>query len=99
MKRVSKKRSMELAKYAVLLAKLCLMNGTTSELSGKPAQDCHHIDGRNGKRVYDPFNVILVTREEHDWETAHHSFERIQELKAIVKEIRIKQGFVESDYE
>lgn len=56
--------------------------------------DCHHLDGRQNGRLLDPFNIICIGQDgEHRRETEHHTFERIQELKKIVYEIRIKQGY------
>ena len=61
-----------------------------------PGLDCHHIDGKQNARLIDPFNIICIGQGgEHSAETAHHSFERIQELKALVRPIRLAQGFVE----
>jgi len=103
-KRVSLKRKAQNAEYEKLRDRLLLMAGGKSELS---RQMCrlydslipHHIDGRRGARLIDPFNIIIILENaEHSEETAHHTFERIQELKKIVREIRIKQGFNPADY-
>jgi len=94
MRRVSIKRQEELRQYHGLIERL----GHRSELSGKPSGDHHHIAGRSGKRLVNPFNIICLTREEHDYEGAHHTWERQRELLAIVKPIRIAQGFRAEDY-
>ena len=71
-----------------------------SELSGELPDwqsggivEAHHINGRIGTALIDPFNIIFVTREEHAEIHAHNTYERKQELLAIVEPIRIKQGW------
>ena len=105
LKPISDKRKGETAEYNKLKAKLILDRWRgfyfESELNGVLTKEVepHHIDHRENARLVNPFNIIILSHSQHEFEGAHHSFERIQELKAIVKEIRIKQGFVESDYE
>jgi hypothetical protein len=104
LKPVSDKRKKEIPDYNKLKAKLILDRWRgfyfESELNGVMSKEVepHHIDHRENGRLTNPFNIIILTRGQHEWEGAHHSFERIQELKAIVRPIRIKQGFKESDY-
>lgn len=33
----------------------------------RPATDRHHLDGRHGKKLNEPGNVIPVSRAGHDW--------------------------------
>ena len=95
MRRISVKRAVELAEYKIRLQNLLEVSDNLTDFSKVRVEDCHHIDGREGKKVYDVFNMYLCTRAEHDYEGAHHNFERIQELKAKVRAIRLKQGFEE----
>ncbi|GAH34193.1 unnamed protein product [marine sediment metagenome] len=88
---ISEKRKAELEAYYPLVDKLRELCNNRSELSGKWAVEPHHITGRNGKRLLDPFNILLVTRVEHDtiWKYSK------EELLARVRKIRIEQGFKE----
>ena len=102
MRQVSVKRQAQLADYYALVASLKIYCGCRSELSGKKCFvseiQPHHIRGRRGKLVYDPFNIILLADDEHlgdDGIQKHNTWERKQELLAIVKPIRISQGFKE----
>jgi len=70
----------------------------TSDLSDNLTEEHHHITGRQGLRLINPFNILCCTREEHDYEQAHHTWERQRELLAVVKPIRIAQGFRPEDY-
>ena len=58
----------------------------------------HHICGRVGKHLLNVFEIIMLTRTEHDYEEKHKSFERKRELLALVKPLRIAQGFIEENY-
>lgn len=98
LKKVSPKRKAELEEYYPLEEKLRLLCGNKSELSGAYADwqthwdvEGHHITGRNGKRLLNPWNIIMITRVEHDtiWKYSK------EELLQIVKGLRIKQGFEE----
>jgi hypothetical protein len=93
MRRISLKRQSELKEYHILIERI----GNVSDLSGLPAEH-HHITGCNGKRLTNPFNIICLTRAEHDNEQAHHTYERERELLAIVRPIREGQGFRRGDY-
>jgi hypothetical protein len=74
-----------------------------SELSGKRPDwrsdgfvEPHHIDGRIGDRLLDPFNLIMLTADEHDTEQQHRpGCHTKEELFNIVRPIRLKQGFKE----
>ena len=104
LKHISYKRATQNRKYFQLKTDLlrdCLAFGGgkafRSELDGELTDqiEFHHIDSRRGERLIDPMNIIVLTPEQHRCETAHHSFERIQQLKAIVRPIRLKQGYKE----
>jgi hypothetical protein len=106
-KPVSDKMKKLLYEYNLLINKLRYLCNNTSELDGAYADwqsdfkiEPHHIGGRRGKLLLDPFNIIMLNRTQHDIEQgkikgAKHSK---QELLAIVKKIRISQGFKEEDY-
>ena len=99
----SKKRQEEDKVYYPLIEKLRRLCKNKSELSGKAPNhesdfivDPHHIDGRIGYRYIDPFNLILLTRPEHNKEEGKIRGEKPTDpeiLKAIVYKIRVKQGF------
>lgn len=104
MRRISKKRLLELPEYNVLISELRRMCSNRSELSGEWADwqthwdvEPHHIRGRIGKRFLDPFNIILLTRSEHDIQESKIRGQKYskEELEVIVKPIRISQGFEE----
>ena len=104
MKPVSDKRKEQLKEYYALVVKLKLMCGCRSELSGWPCSayfiEPHHILGRRGKLLTDPFNIILVTVAEHlgdDGIQKHNTWEMKQKLLEIVKPIRERQGFKEQN--
>lgn len=97
LKPVNERRQAELDKFYALDKILRPKTKGRSELNGSRGDyrtgfgvEPHHIRGRRGKRVYDPFNIIYLTRAQHDTIKLMHSEE---ELEAIVKPIRIKQGF------
>ena len=96
--RISKKRLLEMPIYNVLIVELRQHCGNRSELSGIQPDwqsgylvEPHHIRGRIGKRFLNPFNIILVTRPEHDTIKQYTK----EELLAIVRQIRISQGYKE----
>ncbi len=107
MEPVSPKRETENAEYGKLLTKLIggvytfgakytftsELRGDNSELIGSDYIEPHHISGRRGERLLNPFSIIMITPDRRRYETAHHTFERIQELKDIVRPIRIAQGW------
>lgn len=100
---ISKRRKAELREYYILENKLRQLCGNKSELSGAYADwqthwnvEGHHITGRNGKRLLDPFNIIMLVRDEHTIEQRYlEGCHTEEELLAIVRPIRIKQGFEE----
>jgi hypothetical protein len=99
---VSQKRQAQKNEYNSLVMRLKIACGCKSELSGKlcSVYDIvpHHIDGRRGLRLIDPFNIILITDEEHTGDNGiqkHNSWEAKQKLLDIVRKIRQEQGFLE----
>jgi len=101
---ISKKRAEDMRKYLPLIEELRRLCNNRSELSGNYPDwqsrfivEPHHIEGRIGKRLLDPFNIILLTRTEHDIEEGKIKGEKqgVDKLKDLVREIRIKQGFRE----
>ena len=95
LKAVSNKRRGEIKIYQILKLELFLLGNNKSELSGLYGLvDPHHIDGRRGKRLFDPYNIILLTKEEHDRQTDYlPGYKTRKELVDIVKPIRKRQGF------
>ncbi len=103
---VSDRQAKRLQRLGVIVACLRILCNDKSELSGKQSDwrthwhvVDHHITGRQGRKLLDVFNLIMVTADEPDELQANMSFERKQELLRIVKPLRIKQGFKEEDYE
>ena len=101
---VSTKRAAHNEAYRDLIDKLfheampCSEWDGTVEISyGHYVLEPHHIDGRRGKRLLDPFNIILLTPEQHRTFQAHNSWEVRQALKLWVYGLRIQQGFVPND--
>jgi hypothetical protein len=101
---VSQKRQAQKNEYDIL--KLTLMEQQNrggyyiSELDGEISKtlEVHHIDGKQGKRLFDPFNLILITPEQHLGDNGiqkHNSWEAKQKLLGIVRKIRLEQGFLE----
>ena len=70
-KRVSDKRAAQLADYKVLVNNLLDMSRGFSELPpmhryvGREYLNPHHIYGRRGWHLTDPFNIILTGGNEH----------------------------------
>lgn len=107
MRQISPKQSARLGEYRKIRELLYRLNeeenGGRSEYSGKlatysPALDGytledHHVHGRIGRRLCDPFNQILLTSEEH--RAAENNEITKEELRDKVRPIRIKQGFKE----
>ncbi len=101
MRRVSKKLQARLPAYNVLIKELREGCGNRSELSGMMADwltwwnvEPHHIGGRIGDNLTNPFNIIMLTRGEHDIQDSN-GWERKQELLNYIKVIRLKQGYKE----
>lgn len=96
LRRVSPKMAERLREYQLLVTQLRYLAHGRSELSGKKARlEPHHIDGRRGWRLINPFNIILVTYTEHRYLQAHNSYEQRQMLLAIIRPRREKQGFLQ----
>jgi hypothetical protein len=107
MRPVSKKRQAELRKYRKLERRLRSLCDNLSELSGRVPDwqtdylvEGHHIGSRSGAKVYDPFNVIMLTRDEHtaierEQPIDGHKYTK-GELLDLARRIRIKQGFKEA---
>ena len=103
MKKVSDKRRLELAEYKVVVAKLLDLSRGFSELPpnkyvGREYLNPHHIYGRRGWHLTDPFNIILTGGNEHTGDNgiqAHNTPELKAKLAGIVKEIRLRQGFTQ----
>ena len=95
--KISEKRRAESKDYRALVAKLLGLCSNLSELSGQPGDwrglQAHHIEGRAGKRYLDPCNLILVNASEHEEIHKHNTYQKKQELLALIKPIREKQGF------
>lgn len=101
--RISKKRLEESKEYFDLIARLRIMCDNKSELSGANPDwqsefmvDPHHIGGRAGSKYLDPFNIIMLTRPEHDREEGKIKGAKPHSkvyLLALVRPIRIEQGF------
>jgi hypothetical protein len=104
---VSQKRQAQLKEYRKLLGKLYDGSGR-SEWNGDKddwydmTRNCwitvrepHHIDGRTGARLLDPFNIILLTPAQHRTFQAHNSWEVRVALKLWVRGLRLEQGFKE----
>jgi len=100
---ISNKRKVELGKYFPLIEELRRLCGNRSELSfdfpdwqSKFIVEPHHIEGRIGKRLLDPFNIILLNRDEHTAIEEERSPYTKEQLLEIVRTIRTKQGFKEA---
>ncbi len=96
---VSKKRKLQLTEYYALRDKLIDMANGVSELSGKRSLflESHHLDGREGGLLLDPFNICVCSHEEHMIENGQIPGDKKGKdyLLWLVKSIRIKQGFKE----
>jgi len=62
-RKVSKKRSKENAFY--LKKRMEFLIGKTCPITGRPATEIHHMDGREHSRLIDEKNWLAVTREGH----------------------------------
>ncbi|MFX1537754.1 MAG: hypothetical protein ACFFDI_26450 [Promethearchaeota archaeon] len=103
----SEKRLHEEKIYFALVEELREDCGNRSELSGDMGDwrtdygvEPHHITKRKGgKGYYNPFNLILITRREHNHIEEHYGWKEKQELLAFIKPRRIVQGYKEEDYQ
>lgn len=105
LRRVSKKRQTVMPAYINLINKLRELCDNKSELSGKSPDwlsgykvEPHHVNGRRGKLLLDPFGIIMLVRIEHDIEEGKIKGKKVgkERLLEIVKEKRLAQGFVPS---
>lgn len=93
---VSKKRQERLDEYYPLRDKLISLANGVSELSGKRGLlEPHHVDGREGGLLLDPFNILLVLPVEHRAIQEYRSSYGYSKeyLLWLVKSIRSRQGF------
>lgn len=98
-RKVSPKKKKELPEYTKLIAELRAKCFNRSELSGKKPDwqsnyqvEPHHIMGRTGKRLTDPYNIILLNRDEHNAQDGN-TYQEKQELLDFIKPIRERQGY------
>ena len=100
---ISKKMQGELKEYFELTAKLRELCDNKSELDGSNPDwqsnhrvDPHHINGRDGDRFLDPFQIIMLNRTQHDIEGGQIKGDKLgkEKLLALVYDLRIKQGFL-----
>lgn len=100
--KVSKKRSSEMMTYHLLVAKLRMMCGNISELNGTNPDwqsdylvEPHHIRGRIGNLYLDVFNIIMLTRLEHDIQEGKIRGQRYSETELLdfIRPKRLLQGF------
>jgi len=103
LRRISTKRAIQLSQLNQLTEKLRTLCDNRSELSRRQPDwqsnwkvEPHHIQGRIGRLLLDPLNIIMLTRSEHDLEEGKVKGEKIgkEKLLEIVKELRLRQGFV-----
>jgi len=101
---ISDKRYCELIEYRELIAILRGFCDNKSELSGKNPDwqtdydvEPHHIGGRIGDLFLNPFNIIMLVRDEHtaienELPIDGHKYTK-DELLRVVAPLRIAQGF------
>ena len=97
----SKKRQALLPEYIALRDRLregcnnkCELSGDLPNWESDFKVEPHHILGTDGGLLVDPFNIIMLTRPRHTVEQEHREGCHTKEgLLAIVKPIRIKQGY------
>lgn len=101
-KPVSKKRAALMPEYHALVDRLRELSGNKSELDGASPDwqtdyltESHHISGRIGKLYLDPFNLIMITRNQHKIIGLANNYEAKQALLDFIRPIRIEQGFKE----
>ena len=99
MKKISDKSLAQMPIYYDLTKVLTNMCHNKSELSGdRPGWpfvvEAHHIGGRTGELFTNPFNLIMLTPDEHRIQTLHLEGEVSKDkLREIVRPIRLAQGF------
>ncbi len=94
MRPVSKKMKARLFEYHALVEKLRSECNNRSELSGDKGDwrtdynvEPHHIMGRTGKRLTDVFNILMVTRSEHDAQDSNNHQAK-QKLLEYIRTVR-----------
>ncbi len=101
MRPISKKRQAQMPEYHALVEQLRSECNNRSELSGEqgewPGVSPHHIMGRDGWRLTDPFNIIFLTDIQHKDIHKHNTLERKQALSKYIRPIRAKQGYLPID--
>lgn len=103
---VSRKHAADLREYNKIRNRLMELSGGKSEISGQSSKRTiedtlspHHITGRIGRRLLNPFNIVICLEREHwIWQDAM-SWENKLTLLALVEPIRLSQGFKKEDYE
>jgi hypothetical protein len=106
LKVVSPKHSRHLRTYNEVRGRLLELAGGKSELSGIQGDNSisgrlspHHITGRGGAKLTNPFNIIWLLEREHWIAQSEMSWENKQTLLDFIKPVRISQGFNPDDYE
>ncbi len=99
MRPVSKKMQARLLEYHRLVEQLRDECNNRSEISGERGNwetnwdvEPHRICGRTGKRFLDVFNLLLITRAEHN-EMDGNNHQTKQRLLEYIKPIRKRQGY------
>ena len=103
--KVSSKRKKLLPAYKKLISELGKRCHNMSELSGAIPDwqtggkvEPHHINGRTGGLFTNPFNIIMLTRTEHDIEEGNNRLIKPHSKKVLLKLVRdkrLKQGYLE----
>lgn len=70
MRKVSNKRSKQLAEYKIIRDKFMIDN-PLCERCHRQATENHHKNGRNGERLLDTNYFMAVCRQCHQWIHAH----------------------------
>ena len=98
---VSKAMQAKLAQCRQLVSELRELCNNRSELLGEHPDwrsewlvEPHHIRGRIGKLLTDPFNIIMLNRDDHDKQDSN-GWEEKQVLVDFIRPIRISQGYKE----
>lgn len=102
--KISGKQQEEIRAYNKLRLDLLQRAGFKSELSGQPESaewggnlEIHHISGRIGKRMLDPFNLIILTAKEHWLAQETMSWENKRALLNYIRPVRLAQGFKDAE--
>jgi hypothetical protein len=105
LRKVSPKQSKENAECQKIVNQLRDLCGDKSELQGVMTYkrnshntEPHHLKGRHGKHLINPFEILMCYANQHDYRQKHLKETRETDLQ-LVREIRLRQGFKEADYE